>query len=212
VTYPEIYEMQARAIMEAACELAKKRIPVVPEIMIPLVGHVNELAQLREVVVRVAKETIKAYGAKVKYTVGTMIELPRAAITADVIAEKIKGRIEGQTVGTVTVDERSNKIFIVAYPGRIREMEELLPLLDAPTKEVLVEARVLQISFLPKMDYGIDWNVDFRKSEYTMLRKMSFNNILMDEDDSLASSSNLLTNYSRYAIPLIGKMKTGDYP
>jgi len=86
VTYPEIYEMQARAIMEAACELTKKKIKVIPEIMIPLVGHVNELKQMREVVERVAKETIAKYKTKVNYTIGTMIELPRAAITADEIA------------------------------------------------------------------------------------------------------------------------------
>jgi pyruvate,orthophosphate dikinase len=86
VTYPEIYEMQTRAIMEAACELAKKRVKVIPEIMIPLVGHVNELKAMREVVDRVAAEVMAQYKTKVEYTVGTMIELPRAAITADEIA------------------------------------------------------------------------------------------------------------------------------
>ncbi|MBI5141770.1 MAG: pyruvate, phosphate dikinase [Nitrospirae bacterium] len=87
VTYPEIYEMQARAIMEAACELSKKRVKVIPEIMIPLVGHVNELKAMREVVDRVAAEVMAQYKTKVEYTVGTMIELPRAAITADAIAQ-----------------------------------------------------------------------------------------------------------------------------
>jgi pyruvate,orthophosphate dikinase len=86
VTYPEIYAMQARAIIEAACELAKEKIKVEPEIMVPLVGHVNELSKMREVVVSVAKDVQKAYGIKVRYTVGTMIELPRAAMTADQIA------------------------------------------------------------------------------------------------------------------------------
>jgi pyruvate,orthophosphate dikinase len=86
VTYPEIYEMQAQAIMEAACELAKAKVKVQPEIMIPLVGHVNELVKMREVVVAVAQATQKKYGVKVPYTVGTMIELPRAAVTADEIA------------------------------------------------------------------------------------------------------------------------------
>jgi len=86
VTYPEIYAMQARAIIEAACELAKQKIIVMPEIMIPLVAHVNELKLMRELVDKVAEEVQKAYKIRIKYTVGTMIELPRAAITADEIA------------------------------------------------------------------------------------------------------------------------------
>lgn len=86
ITYPEVYEMQVRAIMEAACELAKKKIKVIPEIMIPLTAHVNELKIMRELTVKTAEEVIKEYGVKVSYSVGTMIELARAAITADQIA------------------------------------------------------------------------------------------------------------------------------
>ena len=86
ITYPEIYAMQARAIMEAACTLKKKKVKVIPEIMIPLVAHVKELADLRKVVIDVANEVQKKYKVKVDYTVGTMIELPRACITADQIA------------------------------------------------------------------------------------------------------------------------------
>lgn len=86
ITYPEIYEMQVQAIMEAACELSKQKIKVIPEIMIPLVGHVNELKMMRELTVKAAEEVQKNYKTKVNYTVGTMIELPRAAITADEIA------------------------------------------------------------------------------------------------------------------------------
>ncbi|MFZ0390169.1 MAG: pyruvate, phosphate dikinase [Calditrichia bacterium] len=87
VVYPEITEMQARAILEAACEVKNDGIEVKPEIMIPLVGHVNELREQEKVVRRVAKEVFQKYGTEVKYLVGTMIELPRAAITADQIAE-----------------------------------------------------------------------------------------------------------------------------
>lgn len=87
ITYPEIYEMQTRAIMEAACELSKAKIKVIPEIMIPLVGHVNELKILRELVVKTAEEVIAKYKTKIAYKVGTMIELPRAAITSDEIAQ-----------------------------------------------------------------------------------------------------------------------------
>lgn len=87
VSYPEITEMQARAIFEAAVQVAKKGIKVFPEIMIPLVGHVNELKLQEAIVRRVAEEVFKAKGKRVNYLVGTMIELPRAAITADQIAE-----------------------------------------------------------------------------------------------------------------------------
>jgi len=87
VAFPEITEMQARAIIEAAINVAKKGIKVKPEIMIPLVSHVNEFKLQEEIVRNVAKEVMKEKGKKIKYLVGTMIELPRACITADEIAE-----------------------------------------------------------------------------------------------------------------------------
>ena len=88
-TFPEIYDMQVQAIMEAACELTKNEgFSIVPEIMIPLVGVVSELKRLRENTVRVCEEVIARYGVKVEYLIGTMIELPRAAITADEIARE----------------------------------------------------------------------------------------------------------------------------
>jgi pyruvate,orthophosphate dikinase len=86
ITYPEITEMQTRAIMEAACQVAKEGIKVAPEIMIPLVGHVKELRDQRTVVDRVAEEVMKEQRIRVKYLVGTMIEVPRGAMTADQIA------------------------------------------------------------------------------------------------------------------------------
>ena len=88
VTFPEIYEMQVRAIMEAACEVRKDKVDVKPEIMIPLVAHVKELESMRRMTVQVADETLKKYKVKLDYKVGTMIELPRAAITADEIARE----------------------------------------------------------------------------------------------------------------------------
>ena len=87
ISYPEITEMQARAILEAACLVAKEGVKVIPEVMIPLVGHINELRNQREIVDRTAKEVMAEQKIKVKYLVGTMIELPRAAITADQIAQ-----------------------------------------------------------------------------------------------------------------------------
>ncbi|PKH02841.1 pyruvate, phosphate dikinase [Psychromonas sp. MB-3u-54] len=87
LTYPEVYDMQVRAIMEAACELVKnEHYEIVPEIMIPLVADVNELKVLREKAVQVAEKVMAAYGVKVDYQIGTMIELPRAALLADLIA------------------------------------------------------------------------------------------------------------------------------
>ena len=87
VTYPEVYEMQARAIMEAACTLVKRGIDARPDIMIPLVGEPKELSLLRELVQRVVMEVIKKSGVEVNYHIGTMIEIPRACVVADEVAE-----------------------------------------------------------------------------------------------------------------------------
>jgi pyruvate,orthophosphate dikinase len=87
VIYPEITEMQARAIFEAAAATKKKRIPVLPEVMIPLVGHVKELRDQERIVRAAAEAVMKEQGVKFDYLVGTMIEIPRGAITADEIAE-----------------------------------------------------------------------------------------------------------------------------
>ncbi|RSD26124.1 pyruvate, phosphate dikinase [Mesobacillus subterraneus] len=86
--HPEIYEMQARAIFYAVAKLAEKGIEVQPEIMIPLVGHVNELKEMRELVNAAALSIKEETGKDFEYTVGTMIEIPRAALTADQIAEE----------------------------------------------------------------------------------------------------------------------------
>ena len=86
ITYPEITEMQTRAIIEAACRLHKEGFKVIPEIMIPLVGMVKELRDQKAIVDRVAAEVMKEQGVKIKYLVGTMIEVPRGSVTADEIA------------------------------------------------------------------------------------------------------------------------------
>jgi pyruvate,orthophosphate dikinase len=88
ITYPEITEMQARAIFEAACECEAKGVRAIPEIMIPLVGHVNELKDQAAVVRRVAAEVMGKREQRVEYLVGTMIEVPRAAVTAGAIARE----------------------------------------------------------------------------------------------------------------------------
>jgi pyruvate,orthophosphate dikinase len=86
IAYPEITEMQARAIFEAACIVTKQGKRVYPEVMIPLVAHVNELKLQKQIVIATAEEVMKKQGVKINYLVGTMIELPRAALTADQIA------------------------------------------------------------------------------------------------------------------------------
>ncbi|MGB4338034.1 MAG: pyruvate, phosphate dikinase [Bacillota bacterium] len=87
VVYSEIYEMQVKAIFEAACELTREGVQVLPEVMIPLVGTTGEMQMIRDYIVRIADETIAQYGVELKYLVGTMIEVPRAALIADKIAE-----------------------------------------------------------------------------------------------------------------------------
>jgi pyruvate,orthophosphate dikinase len=87
IVYPEITEMQARAIIQAAVNVAKKGVKVIPEIMIPLVGTRKELSLQKEICDKVAEEVFAKAGVRVKYMVGTMIEIPRAALTADVVAK-----------------------------------------------------------------------------------------------------------------------------
>lgn len=89
VSYPEIAEMQTRAIIEAAIEVSKEKgIEIVPEIMIPLIGEIKELKYVKEVVVKTANKVMEEKGKTLKYLVGTMIEIPRAALTADQIASE----------------------------------------------------------------------------------------------------------------------------
>ena len=88
ITYPEITEMQARAIFEAAVEVSKNGVKVLPEVMIPLTATLKEMANQAAIVRRVAEEVFKEKGKKIDYMVGTMIELPRAALVADEIAKE----------------------------------------------------------------------------------------------------------------------------
>ncbi len=88
VTYPEIAEMQTRAVIEAAIAVNKEGQNVVPEIMIPLVGDIKELKYVKDVVCKTADAIIEEAGVELPYKVGTMIEIPRAALTADEIAKE----------------------------------------------------------------------------------------------------------------------------
>jgi pyruvate,orthophosphate dikinase len=88
ITFPDVTAMQARAIFEAAVQVAKKGKKVLPEVMIPLVGNVKELEHQKAIVVKIAEEVIAKSGLKLHYMVGTMIEIPRAAMTADLVAKE----------------------------------------------------------------------------------------------------------------------------
>jgi len=117
--YPEIYNMQIQAIIEAAIELTKKGIKVKPEIMIPLISHINELKPICRDVRKIANEKIKSAGIKLNYKVGTMIELPRAALTADKIAEEAEFFSFGtndltQTTFGISRDDAEGK-FLLKY-------------------------------------------------------------------------------------------------
>jgi pyruvate,orthophosphate dikinase len=117
--YPEIYNMQIQAIIEAAIELTKKGIKVKPEIMIPLISHINEFKPICRDVRKIANEKIKSAGIKLNYKVGTMIELPRAALTADKIAEEAEFFSFGtndltQTTFGISRDDAEGK-FLLKY-------------------------------------------------------------------------------------------------
>ncbi len=88
IIFPEITEMQVRAVFEAACNVHKEGVRVLPEVMVPLVGNITEIREQKKIVVRIAEEVMKEKGTEIKYMVGTMIELPRAALTADEIASE----------------------------------------------------------------------------------------------------------------------------
>ncbi|MBR6494523.1 MAG: pyruvate, phosphate dikinase, partial [Prevotella sp.] len=88
ITFPEITAMQTRAILSAACELKKEGKDPQPEIMVPLIGTLHELEQQKAVIEKAAKEVFEEYGVEIKFEIGTMIEIPRAALTADKIAKE----------------------------------------------------------------------------------------------------------------------------
>lgn len=122
---------------------------------------------------------------------------------ADVAAEKLRSRIDQQAVGSITVDERTNKLVIRALAGRKEEVLALLKDLDAPTKEVLIEVRVLSVVFNPTVDSGIDWTMVFQDSSIKEIRNLQFKNITLD-DANLTSSDNLFSKYGRIAIGSFG--------
>lgn len=110
----------------------------------------------------------------------------------DVVA-KLQDRIDSNSVGSVSIDERTNKLIVRAFPGRNAEIEELIKSLDVPTKEVLIEARVMQVVFKPQYDFGIDWENDFGG------KNIDLSVVQLDEANP-SSSANLFSKYGRIAI------------
>jgi pyruvate,orthophosphate dikinase len=124
--YPEIYEMQIEAIIEAAIELTKQGIEVKPEIMVPLISHANEFKPIYKKARKIANEKIKSAGIKLEYKVGTMIELPRAALTADKIAEDAEFFSFGtndltQTTFGISRDDAEGKFLLKYVDDKILE-------------------------------------------------------------------------------------------
>jgi len=124
--YPEIYDMQVEAIIEAAIELTEKGINVKPEIMIPLVSHINEFKPICKRTRKIADEKIKSAGVKLEYKVGTMIELPRAALTADKIAKEAEFFSYGtndltQTTFGISRDDAEGKFLLKYVNDKILE-------------------------------------------------------------------------------------------
>ncbi|MFT7537974.1 MAG: type II secretory pathway component GspD/PulD (secretin), partial [Lysobacterales bacterium] len=130
------------------------------------------------------------------------IEKPLETITyalqyakADVVAEKLRARIDAKAVGSITPDERSNKLIVRAYPERTKEVLAILKKLDVATKEVMVDARILQIVLKPEYDVGVDWQVDFGKSSDAP----RFSNLYMDADN-ISASDNLSSTFASVAV------------
>ncbi len=119
---------------------------------------------------------------------------------ADVVSEKLRSRIDAKAVGSISADERSNQVFVRVFPGRHDEVEKIIKSLDEPTKEVLIEARVLQIILKPNYDVGVDWTGQIKNNGK---EKISFKDINLN-DSALSSSDNLSSTFGRIGVGSIG--------
>ncbi|MDE6732429.1 MAG: pyruvate, phosphate dikinase [Oscillospiraceae bacterium] len=161
VTYPEIAKMQTRAVIRAAINVQKKHADwnIVPEIMIPLVGDIKELKYVKNVVVATADEEIKAAGSNMKYEVGTMIEIPRAALTADEIAKEAEffcfgtNDLTQMTYGFSRDD--SGKFLNAYYDAKIFENDPFAKLDQTGVGKLMEMAITLGKKTRPEMHVGI---------------------------------------------------------
>ncbi len=121
--------------------------------------------------------------------------------SADVVADKLRSRIDAKSVGSIMADERSNKLIVRVFPDRKKEIEKILAKLDSPTKEVLISARILQIVMKPKYDVGIDWQLDFRDSSNSQIKKLSFSNFYLGSQNAkISASDELASHYGQFAV------------
>ncbi len=118
---------------------------------------------------------------------------------AEVVGEKLRSRIDASGVGSIMADERSNQLIVRALPSRLEEIKTMIKGFDAPTKEVMIEARILQVTFKPTFDLGIDWNLDFKDSPDPQLRKISFQNLYLN-NPKLSTSDNLGNAFGKIGI------------
>ena len=161
VTYPEIAKMQTRAVIRAAINVQKKHADwnIVPEIMIPLVGDIKELKYVKNVVVATADEEIKAAGSNMKYEVGTMIEIPRAALTADEIAKEAEffcfgtNDLTQMTYGFWRDD--AGKFLNAYYDAKIFENDPFAKLDQTGVGKLMEMAITLGKKTRPEMHVGI---------------------------------------------------------
>lgn len=178
--HPEIYEMQAKAIFYAAAKLADKGFQVNPEIMIPLVGHINELKKMRQLVIDCALQVKEETGKDFNYTIGTMIEIPRAALTADKIAEEADFFSFGtndltQTTFGFSRDDAEGK-FLQAYTEQKVLPENPFAVLDREGVGKLVEMGVkLGRSTKPSLKTGICGEHGGEKSSIEFCYKTGLN-------------------------------------
>jgi pyruvate,orthophosphate dikinase len=159
VVFPEITEMQSRAIFEAAANVQARGIKVEPEVMIPLVGHVKELTDQEKIVRRVAEKVMKEKRIKFKYSVGTMIEVPRGAITADevaTVAEFFSFGTNDLTQMTLGVSRDDAARFLIPYVEREIYPKDPFEALDRPGVGALMKIAVDNgRSVNPKLKIGI---------------------------------------------------------
>ncbi|NLE65356.1 MAG: hypothetical protein GX606_05530 [Elusimicrobia bacterium] len=115
---------------------------------------------------------------------------------ADVVADKLRMKIDAKSVGSITADERSNQLIVRVFPGRKEEVEKIVRHLDEPTKEVLIEARILQVILKPKFDQGIDWSYVTRDNKIGQISATSN----YADISNMTSSDNLFSTYGQVAI------------
>jgi pyruvate, orthophosphate dikinase len=159
VIFPEITEMQSRAIFEAAANVQSRGIKVEPEVMIPLVGNVKELADQEKIVRRVATEVLKEKGVRFKYLVGTMIEIPRGAITADevaTVAEFFSFGTNDLTQTTLGVSRDDAARFLIPYVEKEIYPKDPFEVLDRPGVGALMKMAIEKgRSVRPDLKVGI---------------------------------------------------------